>query len=306
MIWPAGLPALAVALCLGVYVTAVLDRLIGSLVAGRREKVGPALLAPVRAASFLLMQSGTRTERPDGQLWALAPAMLVGLAAVGLSVVPVGPQLAVSASASGFVLFAAAVAFVMVAVYLHGWSANSALPLIGAYRFVAEAISYQIPFLLVLLATALPAESLSVVDIVASQQSAWNVARQPLGLPLYLLVGLGVAFWGPLNLADAADVAGGTALEVSGAHRLLWKAAQSAILVAVAAMGAAAFLGGWWGPWLPGWLWVVLKTVLLLAVLVVARHVMAPVTVERFVTLAWTLLIPLALADVFLSGVLLI
>lgn len=297
---------LLAALACGVYVTAVLDRLIGNAVSGRAGTAPQALLAPMQNAFLMLLRSRTGTERPDGRLWALGPALLAGLAAVGLSVIPLGPRLVVSASPSGFVLFAAAVAFVMVAVFIQGWAANSTLPLIGAYRFVAEAISYQIPFLLVLLATALPAGSLSVVDIVSSQQSVWNVVRQPLGLPLYLLVGLGVTFWGPLNLPDAADLAGGTLLEVSGAARLGWIGARAGLMVAVAAMGAAAFLGGWWGPWLPGWAWVVLKTGVLLAILVAARHLLAPVPIERFVLVAWTVLIPLALVDVFVSGVLLI
>lgn len=297
---------LTAVLAVGAYLTAALDHYVGALASGRSAGAMRALLAPAGRASSLLLRSRTMTERPDGPLWALAPALLAGLAGVGLSVVPLGPELVVSASSSGFVLFAATVAFVMVAVFLHGWSANSPMPLIGAYRFVAVALSYQMPFLLVLLATALPAESLSVVDIVSSQESVWNVIRQPLGLPLYLLVALGVTFWGPLNLPDAADIAGGTLLEVSGPARLLWLGARAALMVAVAAMGAAAFLGGWWGPWLPGWAWVVLKTIVLLVVLVAARHLLAPFPIERFVVVAWTLLIPLALADVFVSGVLLL
>ena len=33
----------------------------------------------------------------------------------------------------------------MVCVYLHGWSANSAAPLVGGYRFVAQALSFEMP-----------------------------------------------------------------------------------------------------------------------------------------------------------------
>jgi NADH-quinone oxidoreductase subunit H len=240
------------------------------------------------------------------QAWWFAPALLLGLAAVALAVVPFGPETAVADSRSGFVIFAAAVAFVMVAVYLHGWAANSMPSLIGGYRFIALALSYQIPFLLALLATALPAESLAVGEIVRAQEPLWNVVRQPLGLPIYLVVGVGVAFWGPLNLPDARDVGGGTEIEVSGAPLLLWRVARAAMLVSIAAMGAAAWLGGWFGPWLPGPAWMALKTVLILVVLVSSRHLFARVRLEQFVTVAWAVLIPLALVDVFVSGVLLL
>jgi NADH-quinone oxidoreductase subunit H len=204
------------------------------------------------------------------------------------------------------VLFAAAVAFVMVAVYLHGWSANSAFSIVGGYRFIASALSYQIPFLLALLATALPAESLSVGEIVRAQEGLWNVVRQPLGLPLYLVVAAGVTFWGPLNFPDAPELGGGTTLEASGSARLLWSVARAALLVAIAVMGAAAFMGGWLGPVLPGPVWMSVKTLLLLAVLVLVRHLIVRVRLERFVIIAWTVLIPLSLADVFLTGVLIL
>lgn len=294
----------AAMLAVGVYATAVLDRLIGRAVARLPLRPGAALAAPAREAALLLTQQRVRTERPDAQAWALAPAMLGALAAAALVAIPLSPTLALPEIASGIVYFGAAMAMVMVAVYLHGWSANAVFPVVGAYRFVAEALSYEMPLALVLIAAALPAESLGVGDIVASQARVWNVVRQPLGLPLYLVAGLGLAFWGPLNWPDAPDLAGGTAAEASGAQLLLWRAARAAVLVAVAAMGAAAFLGGWQGPGLPGGLWMALKTLALVAVMVTAGHLVARVRLERFVVVSWVVLIPLALVDVFLSGVL--
>lgn len=290
----------------GTYLVAVLDRLAATLVAGSVVRWGWLLAAPARSAALLLLQQRRTTERTDAAGWVLAPALFAGLAAVALALVPLGPDMVIADPATGFVVFSAAIAFVMIAVFLHGWSPNSAFPLHGAYRYAALALSIQIPFLLAMLATALPAQSLSIVDIVVAQEPLWNVVRQPLGLPLYFIVGMGVALWGPLNLPDAADVAGGTSAEDSGVARLLWAAARSGMLVAVAAMGAAGFLGGWWGPWLPGPLWVALKTLALLTVLVVAGQLLARVRIERFVVVAWALLIPLALANIFISGALLL
>lgn len=300
------LVAVALTMLAGVYLVAVLDRWIGSAVAGAPIRL-PALLAdPFRSAAALLVQQRRTTEHPDAQGWAFAPALLFGLAALALVMVPLGPNLVVADPATGFVIFSAAIAFVMIAVFLHGWSPNSTFALHGAYRYGAQALSFQIPFLLAMLATALPAQSLSIVDIVTSQESLWNVVRQPLGLPLYLVVGMGVSFWGPLNLPDAPDLAGGTSVEDGGIGRLLWTVARAAMLVAVAAMGAAGFLGGWWGPLLPGPVWVIAKTVVLLIVFVGAGHLLARIRIERFVLISWALLIPLALLNVFVSGALLL
>lgn len=298
----AAIIALGVALLAGVYLVAVLDRLIGVIVAGGAPRWASLLAQPARSAALLMLQQRRTTERPDAPAWALAPALFAGLAAVALAMAPLDRDLVAADPATGFVVFSAAITMVMIAVYLHGWSPNSAFALHGAYRYGAQALSFQIPFLLAMLATAIPAQSLSIVDIVDAQQPLWNVIRQPAGLPLYLVVGVAVSFWGPLNLPDGADLAGGTSVEDAGVARLLWQGARAAMLVAVAAMGAAAFLGGWWGPWLPGPAWVILKTITLLVALVASGHVLARVPIERFVLVAWVVLIPLALLNVFVSG----
>lgn len=293
-------------LALGVYVVAVLDRAMWAVTAGRAPAVRDLLAEPVRRAALLLVSAPGDTERPDAQGWALAPALLAGMAALALATVPTAPGVSIVDPATGFVVFSAAIAYVMIAVFLHGWSPNAVWPLHGAYRFAAQALSFQIPFLLAMLATALPAESLQMSEIVRAQEGMWNVVRQPLGLPLYLVVGVGVSFWGPLNLPDAEDLAGGTLAEAGGVRALSWEVAQASMLVALAAMGAAVFLGGWWGPWRPGPGWMLAKTLLLLAVLVGSRHLVARVRIERFVIVCWTLLIPLALLNIFVSGALLL
>ncbi len=288
----------------GAYALAVLDEAGARRVSGVPGCWRDTVAGPARRAALLVLTRRSSTERPDAQAWALAPALLAAMAGAAVASVPLDEGLAVADVADGIVLFGAAMAVVMVGVYLHGWSANSPFPLVGGYRFIALALSYEMPLALVLIAAALPAESLSVGAIVESQAGLWNVVRQPLGLPLYLVAGMGLAFWGPLNGADGSDLAGGTAVEVSGPARLAWELARRFVLVAVAVMGAAVFLGGWHGPVLPGVVWMALKILALLAVMVGLGHRVARVRLERFVVVAWAVLIPLALIDVFVSGAL--
>ena len=288
----------------GVFVTAVADRVVALAVARRPIHPVAVLAAPLRSAARHLIQSRTTTERPDAAALAFGTALLLAAATTAMAAIPLARGFAVADVPDGLALYGAAVAMVLVAVFLHGWSSNSLFPLLGAYRFGAQGLSYPIPLLLVLIATALPAESLSVGAIVESQASLWNVVRQPLGLPVLLVCGLALAFWGPFDVADAADIAGGTTVEAAGPALLVWRTARAATLVGVAAMGGAAFLGGWHGPVLPGAVWMVLKTLVLLLVLVAAGHATARLPIERFVLVAWTALIPLALLDVFVSGAL--
>lgn len=298
----AAVVGVGVALGIGAYGAAVADRAVAGIVAGDGPRWGRAVAGPARRAALGLVQARTTTERPDARAWALAPALFLALAAAALSVVPLSAAVVAANVEAGLVLFGAAQALTVIPVFLNGWSSNSALPLIGGFRFIAQALSYEMPNLLALLSVSVPASSLRLSDIVASQHHLWNVVRIPLGLPLFLFAAAGVAFWGPVNLPDGADLAGGTRAETSGPHELLWNLGRAAMLVATAAMAAAAFLGGWLGPGLPGWVWMVLKTALVLLVLVASRHVAARVRPERYVVISWAVLIPLALVNVMIAA----
>lgn len=283
------LVALAVLLA-GAAVVAVLDGVTGALVAGR--PVTP--LGPLRSAARTLRQDTLPTERPDTLLWLLAPASYAAVAGAALCVVPLGTRLAIADVPTGIVVFGAAEALAMVAVFLHGWAPNAWLPLVGGYRFVALALSYELLSMFVLIAAALPAESLQVSAIVESQAELWNAVRQPLGLPLWIVVTLGVTFWGPLDLADGEDLLGGTSAEASGRRRLLWQGARAGMLTVMSGMGAAVFLGGWYGPFLPGWLWMALKTLALVTLVTWIGHRVGRIGAERVVTLLWTILLPVS------------
>jgi hypothetical protein len=97
-----------------------------------------------------------------------------------LALVPVAPGVAVADVRTGIVVFGAAEALAIVAVFLHGWSPNSPFPLLSGYRFVGVALSSELLSMFVLIAAAIPAESLSIGAIVDSQAGLWNVVRQPL------------------------------------------------------------------------------------------------------------------------------
>lgn len=290
-------------LILGVYVLAAMDEMAFGLVAGLGLGWGAAWVMPLRRVALFLRQSPSRTERPDRLLWVLAPAAYAGLAVLSMSVIPLAQGFAVADVRTGIVVFGAAEALTFVVVYLHGWAANSALPLVGAYRYVAAGFSFMLVSMFVLIASALPAESLSVGQIVESQRGLWNIIRQPLGLPLFLVVGLGAAFWGPLNVPDGRDLAGGTVAETSGPMRLAWAFARRCMLVTYAVMSASVFLGGYLGPVLPGPVWLGLKSLAVLVVYVAMGHLVGRFRTDRFMTQAWVVLLPLSFVGLIIAGV---
>jgi NADH-quinone oxidoreductase subunit H len=299
-VWAAPL-IVGTVLAVGAYLVAVLDAAATRVVAG--TGLAPdVLIEPLRRAALLVVQQRVVTERPDAASWALAPAAYAGLAAAGLAVVPWSPSFSVADVDAGIVVWGTVESLAVVAVFLHGWSPNSHQPLMAAYRYVAVGLSCLLVSMFVLIAVALPAESLALNAIVDAQAGLWNVVRHPLGLPLFAVVALGITFWGPMDLADGADLSGGTSAEASGSQRLAWQGARAAMLVSFAALGSAAFLGGWHGPVLPGPVWMAAKTAALLALLVAAGHLVARVRAERFVTWCWTVLLPLAFLDLVVAG----
>lgn len=285
----------------GAYAASVMKRVFSA--APGSPGLASAFLSPLQEGRFLLKQAPNSTERPDMMLWAVAPAAYAALAACAFTVVPVADHLAIADVRTGIVLFGAAEALAIVAIYLHGWAPNSHLPLIGGYRFVALGLSYELLSMFVLIAAALPAESLQLSAIVESQSGVWNVIRQPLGLPLWIIVTLGVTFTGPLNLVDGTDLARGGAGEISGRHLLLWRVSRKAMLSVFCAMGASVFLGGWHGFFFPGWAWILVKTLLLMALVSWVGNRLARVPVERAVLYLWTIGLPLSFFHLLLAGI---
>ena len=202
----------------------------------------------------------------------------------------------------GIVVWGSCEALTIVTVFLHGWSPNAPFPLIGAYRYAAIGLPVMLPSMFVLIAAALPAESLSLVAIVDSQREVWNVIRQPLGLPLFMVVALAMTLRGPMDYADAADIATGTSAEGSGAGRALWQIARLAMLVSVSAIAATVFLGGPLGPVLPGSVWLWLKTAALMALIVWLGNRVARTTPSRMLTILWVVLLPLSFLHLLISG----
>ena len=76
------------------------------------------------------------------------------------------------------------------------------------------------------------------------------------------------------------------------------------MLMVFSAMAAAGFLGGPLGPWLPGPVWLWLKTGAVMALTVLLGHGVARTTPSRILGLLWTVALPLSFVHLALAGVL--
>ncbi|MGQ0576259.1 MAG: complex I subunit 1 family protein [Pseudonocardia sp.] len=302
---PAALPLWSVALLpvlLGVatWFAVALDAALAT-----RARGGPtagAFLVPGREVARLVVGQRRRTLTPDRTLWTTGVVLLPVAALLAAAVLPLGER-PVAELGVGVVWFNAMEVLAWAAVWTVGWGANSMLAVVGAYRFVAQGLAYELPHMFALITAALAAESLRVTDIVAAQAGLWFAVLMPVAFGAYLLSTVAMAFWGPFDAPVGRDVAGGAALELSGIDRLMFSGGRWLLLVVAAAMAVPLFLGGGAGPVLPAWAWVAVKTAAVLALVVWLGRRFPTVRMDRFVEFAWVVLIPLTIAQALVVAI---
>ncbi len=295
-LWPAVALVMAAGLGLGL-VFAATDR---TIVTG----AGPrAAVEPLRSGLRWALEQRRTTLAPDSLLWRTGCSAVPVLALLSMAVVPVGGHTLVSTSAD-LVWFNAMEALLWAAVWLIGWGPNAVHSLVGGYRFLAQGLAYELPLMFAIITAGLGAGSLRTTDVVAAQSDLWFVVTMPVAFVVFVGSAAAFAFWGPFAAPAGADIAGGVLSELSGVDRMLVEAGRAVLLGASAAMAVALFLGGGSGPWLPDPVWQLLKTVLVIVVLVVVGRRMPVLRPDRFVELAWMVLVPATLLQAFVVALL--
>jgi NADH-quinone oxidoreductase subunit H len=257
---------------------------------------------PATETARLFRQRRRTTVAADQLLWRIGGAGLVVVALLKVLVVPLGPW-TLGDLPVGLVWFNAMDVLVWALVWLAGWGPDSTYALLGGYRLLGQALSYELPLMFALTAPAVAAGSLRMGDVVAAQEGLWFVVWMPVAFVVFCWAVLGFAVRGPFATPAGSDVAGGVLAETSGVDRWLLLAGRWALLAAGAAFGATAFLGGGQGPWLPPELWVLVKSGALLAVLVVAGRALPALRPDRIPALAWLGVLPLVLVQLLVVSV---
>lgn len=263
-----------------------------------RGEPGPARAPALDAAPRL--PNADRWLYPAGAFAALAGVVLAAV------VVPLGPSLIGQDLDIGVFYFIVVLDFVVLGIALTGWGANTPNAVESCYRAVAQLVAYVVPLGLALVGVIMMAKSLSTLRIVAAQRDLWFVVLQPIGFALYLVSGAMQAYRRPFVEPFAAAIEGGVLGVVGGGAALLWRIVLSGLLFLVAAMGAVLFLGGGSGPWLPAPAWMIVKTLGVLALMLLLGRRAPPLDVARMLALSWKLLIPVGLVNVLAVGVLIL
>lgn len=268
------------------------------------KEVGPfGLIQPIADALKLLGKEILTPAKVDKPLYYLAPTLIFVPVLVSFIVIPFDASLQVTDINVGILVILAFSSITILSILMAGWGSENKYSLIGAIRSVAQNIAYEIPMLLALLPVVMLANSLSLREIVEKQQGLWFVVIQPLAFIIYFIAGVAETNRTPFDLPEAeSELVAGYHTEYSGMRFALFFLAEYTNIFIVSAIAATFFLGGYQGPVLPGIVWFLAKSYLLVFVIIWLRWTYPRVRFDQLLNFAWKGLIPLAFLNLIITG----
>src|SRR4051794_31009152 len=224
------------------------------------NRVGPfGILQPLADVGKLLSKEAFRPANAIPSLFILGPLLPVLSGVLALAILPWGNvQDGVGLYGIdvpiGILYFFAVGSIAFYGLLLSGWSSGSKYSFLGAMRGAAQLISYEVSMGLALLGVIMMSGSLSLTQIVQSQDTVWFIVPQIVGFLIFVVAGIAETNRTPFDLSEAdAELVQGYMTEYGGMRFGSFLLAEYMELVVVSGIATAMFLGGWMGPG-PGWL----------------------------------------------------
>ncbi len=270
------------------------------------NRVGPfGLFQSFADILKLLIKEDVVPEKADRPLFLLAPVIAFIPSFMVLAVIPFSRTHVFTANLSiGALYYLALSAITIHGVMLGGWASNNKYALIGGMRSAAQMLSYEIPLGLSLVGVVLMAGSLNLNDIVAAQERWWFVIPQILGFLVFLVAATAELNRTPFDLPEAeSELIAGYHVEYTGFRFAFFMLTEYLYMFAMAGLAATLFLGGWLGPWLPGWLWFAIKVAAFIFFQFWLRATLPRLRVDQLMSFSWKILLPVALLNLVLTAV---
>ena len=242
----------------------------------------------------------------DRVVFQLAPAVALVPYLIVLIAIPLGPGDLVGQALDVGLFFVLAVMSVgVLGTLMAGWASANKYSLLGGLRTAAQLMAYELPMILAASSVAMAAGTLSLTGIVEEWRPSWLI-WQFIGAAVFFVAGLAELQRPPFDMPVAdSEIIFGAYTEYTGLRFALFLLAEYAGIVVLSALTAVLFLGGWKGPFDDqiGWLWTLVKTMLIAFVVIWARVSYPRLREDQLQKLAWVALIPLALLQLAITGV---
>ena len=257
------------------------------------NRAGPVgYLQPLADVVKLIFKEDFVPRGANRWLFQIAPMISVFAAVAAVAVIPFGDPIEilghtvdlVGADLNIGVLFLFALSGLgFYGLILGGWASGNKYSLLGAARTAAQLVSYEVAMGLSVIGVIMLAQSLSLVDIVNAQRdTVWYVLLQPLGFAIFVVAAVAETNRAPFDLPEAeSELVAGYHTEYCGLRFAMFFLAEYINMIIISALGATLFLGGFAGPFLPGWLWLALKIAAMLFLFIWLRATLPRLRYDR-------------------------
>jgi NADH-quinone oxidoreductase subunit H len=298
--------AVIIIVVLNITVLIWLERKVSGFIQQRmgRNLLGTfGMIQTIADAIKLLTKEDIIPSQTDRMIFKTAPMVFIIISVMLYVVIPMGNGMEIVDLNVGLFYFISVGSLSTIALLMAGWGSNNKWSLLGGMRSVAQMISYEIPLAFSLLGVVMITGSLRMSDIVAAQSNIWFVVLQPIAFITYFISATAELNRGPFDMPEAEqELTSGAYTEYTGMRWALFFLAEYTNLVAVSALMATVFFGGWQGPWLPSWLWIIIKTYLILNVFFLIKWTFPRIRMDHLMSFSWKFLIPVSLANILLTG----
>lgn len=287
------------------------------VVARIQDRIGPnqagpyGLLQPVADGIKMFTKEDTTPAEADRWVYNLAPLVISVFALLTYAVIPFAPGVVGTNLNIGVFYVIAISSGSTIAILMAGWGSNNKYSLLGAFRTVAQLVGYEVPMLLNVLPVVMLTGSMSLIDIIDRQTLAHGnpgipfVLLLPLSALIFLISGIAETGRSPFDLLEAeSEIVAGFHVEYSGMKFALFFLGEYVNALAVSIMFAVLFLGGYAGPVLPPYVWLLLKTAAVFTVLMWLRGTLPRVRVDQLMSFNWKFLVPMSVINIMLVAVL--
>lgn len=263
------------------------------------NRVGPfGLLQAIADAVKLLFKEDIVPRAADRIVFNLAPIAMLAPSVMALAVIPFGQTSYLANLNIGLLYLIATSGIASLAVMMAGYASSNRYAMFGAMRAVAMLISYEIPLVMVLLAVALLAGSMSLVDVMTSQAIPFLLVT-PLGAIIFFLAISAELNRSPFDITEAeSELIAGYLTEYSGMKFGVFYLAEFANVLLAGAIFSTLFLGGWpW--WTPlSHVWFLVKVMAFAFIAIWVRSTIPRFRIDQIMVIAWKVLFPLSLVNV--------
>lgn len=286
------------------------------------NRVGPGgWLQPAADGIKLIFKEELIPASADKVLFILAPIITVIPALVIMAVVPWGETvrmfgrdvfLGIGDVNVGVLYILSVASIAIYGITLAGWSSNNKYAMMGGLRSAAQMVSYELALGLSFVPPIMLAGSMGIGDIVRAQEGVWFVVYQPIGFLIFLIAALAEVNRAPFDMPEAEqELTAGYHTEYSGMKFSLFFMAEYIKMVAVSAIGASLYFGGYRGPGIEaipalGPLYLFIKILIGLGLMIWIRATLPRIRYDRLMAFGWKILLPLGLANVFITAIIIV